>query len=343
MAQLLPNGRQQFLDANGNPLVGGLVYFYIPNTTTPKDTWQDAAKSALNTNPVVCDARGQATIYGDGDYRQILQDAAGNSIWDKTVSAPVEPYIYDQGSEPTTDIGDIWINGIGACRWNAGDSKYYRAFITQKAVVTSSTSITFDAYTKYVTLSGCGGGGGGGNAGSNASSGCGAGGGGGGAGASVTDYTVTITPGETVSIVIGAAGTGGAVSATNGNPGSAGGATSFGSYRTINGGGGGGGGSFSGGGSVASGGLGGGGTGSCGADAGLNVYGSGQGGVGGSSPFGAAGGAGKSSSTTGVAGGNAVGYGAGGGGGGGSIAGGSTFYAGGAGGNGAPGILIVEW
>lgn len=98
MAQLLPNGRQQFLDANGNPLVGGLVYFYIPNTTTPKDTWQDAAKSALNTNPVVCDARGQATIYGDGDYRQILKDAAGNSIWDKTVSAPATALSVQAGS-----------------------------------------------------------------------------------------------------------------------------------------------------------------------------------------------------------------------------------------------------
>jgi hypothetical protein len=87
MAQLLPNGNQQFIDANGNPLVGGLVYFYIPNTTTAKDTWQDAAQTTLNANPVVCDSRGQATIFGSGDYRQILKDSVGNSIWDKTVSS----------------------------------------------------------------------------------------------------------------------------------------------------------------------------------------------------------------------------------------------------------------
>lgn len=99
MAQLLPNGRQQFLDANGNPLAGGLVYFYIPNTTTPKDTWQDAGKSALNTNPVVCDARGQATIYGEGDYRQILQDAAGNQIWDKNTASPISASDAQAGAE----------------------------------------------------------------------------------------------------------------------------------------------------------------------------------------------------------------------------------------------------
>lgn len=85
-AQLLPNGRQQFVDQNGNPLVSGLVYFYVPNTTTPKNTWQDAGETVLNTNPIILDARGQATIFGSGDYRQVLTDAAGNTIWDKNIS-----------------------------------------------------------------------------------------------------------------------------------------------------------------------------------------------------------------------------------------------------------------
>jgi len=106
MAELIPNGCQQFLDANGNPLVGGLVYFYIPNTTTPKDTWQDAAKSALNTNPVVCDARGQATIYGEGSYRQILKDASGNQIWDKTVSPSA-----NQNGDGTQNFNVASLNG----------------------------------------------------------------------------------------------------------------------------------------------------------------------------------------------------------------------------------------
>lgn len=83
MASLLPNGKQQFLDASGAPLTSGTVTFYVPGTTTFKDTWQDAEGTILNTNPVVLDAAGEAVIYGDGEYRQIVQDSDGNTIWDQ--------------------------------------------------------------------------------------------------------------------------------------------------------------------------------------------------------------------------------------------------------------------
>lgn len=82
-ATLLPNGKQQFVNQNGAPLNGGLVYFYIPNTLTLKTTWQDAAKTIPNTNPVVLDALGQAVIYGAGQYRQILKDSLLNVLWDQ--------------------------------------------------------------------------------------------------------------------------------------------------------------------------------------------------------------------------------------------------------------------
>ena len=85
-ATLLPNGEQQFLDTNGLPLTGGSVYFYIPNTTTPKATWTDAGQTTLNTNPVVLNAAGRATIYGSGSYRQIVKDAGGAIIWDRVTA-----------------------------------------------------------------------------------------------------------------------------------------------------------------------------------------------------------------------------------------------------------------
>lgn len=83
MATLLPNGKQQFIDANGNPLASGSVSFYIPSTTTPKDTWQDSGATILNTNPIILDASGEAIIYGSGVYRQVVYDSAGNLIWDQ--------------------------------------------------------------------------------------------------------------------------------------------------------------------------------------------------------------------------------------------------------------------
>lgn len=82
---LLPNGKQAFTDANSRPLAGGQVFFYQANTLTPKDTYQDPAMTILNTNPVILDARGEATIFGTGAYRQILKDASAVTIWDKTL------------------------------------------------------------------------------------------------------------------------------------------------------------------------------------------------------------------------------------------------------------------
>ncbi|ARU23741.1 hypothetical protein RSSE_c3360 [Ralstonia solanacearum] len=82
-AALLPNAKAQFIDSTGKPLVGGKVYFYIPNTSTLKDTYQDSAQTILNTNPVVLDANGQAVIWGSGTYRQVVYDQNGNLIWDQ--------------------------------------------------------------------------------------------------------------------------------------------------------------------------------------------------------------------------------------------------------------------
>lgn len=88
-ASILPQGVTQFLDDDGNPLSTGKVYFYTPNTLTFKTTWQNAAKSITNTNPVDLDAGGRAIIYGDGSYRQIVKDSAGNTIYDAVTTAPL--------------------------------------------------------------------------------------------------------------------------------------------------------------------------------------------------------------------------------------------------------------
>lgn len=87
-ATLLPNGQQQFIDANGNPYVNGRVWFYsnYPACTVLKNTYQNEAGTQLNTNPVVLDAAGRATIFGSGAYCQVLKDSSGNTIWSKYTS-----------------------------------------------------------------------------------------------------------------------------------------------------------------------------------------------------------------------------------------------------------------
>lgn len=88
-ATLLPPGKSCFYDAAGAPLAAGTVAFYVPQTLSPKDTWQDAGQTILNTNPVALDASGCAIIYGNGSYRQILKDFNGVTIWDQPTSTSI--------------------------------------------------------------------------------------------------------------------------------------------------------------------------------------------------------------------------------------------------------------
>lgn len=99
-ASILPPGYTQYLDSNGKPLSAGKVYNYIPNTTTPKTTWQDAAETIPNANPVILDAGGRAKILGDGSYRQIVKDRNNVTIWDAVTSST------GSGSSAPTATGD---------------------------------------------------------------------------------------------------------------------------------------------------------------------------------------------------------------------------------------------
>jgi len=99
-ASILPPGYTQYLDSNGKPLSAGKVYNYIPSTTTPKTTWQDAAETIPNANPVILDAGGRAKILGDGSYRQIVKDRNNVTIWDAVTSST------GSGSTSPTATGD---------------------------------------------------------------------------------------------------------------------------------------------------------------------------------------------------------------------------------------------
>jgi putative cofactor-binding repeat protein len=81
MAVLLPEGKQSFTTNGSLPLSGGKVYTYEPGTSTPKDTFTTSAGTVANTNPVILDTRGEATIFWSGAYDVILKTAADVTIW----------------------------------------------------------------------------------------------------------------------------------------------------------------------------------------------------------------------------------------------------------------------
>lgn len=85
MSYLLPNGKQHFTDNNGKPLANGKVFHYFVGTNNPKGTFQDSGLTIPNTNPIILNARGEASIYGSGNYRQVLQSSSGAVIWDQVI------------------------------------------------------------------------------------------------------------------------------------------------------------------------------------------------------------------------------------------------------------------
>ncbi len=90
MAVLSPTPKTAFVDAAGEPLVGGQLYTYIAGTTTLQATYTDSTATTANTNPIILDSRGEANVWlGGAIYKFVLKDADGALIWTvDNISAP---------------------------------------------------------------------------------------------------------------------------------------------------------------------------------------------------------------------------------------------------------------
>lgn len=79
---------QTFLKADGTPYVGVRVFHYVAGgTTTNLDVYQNGNLTAPHNNPVVGDASGRVSFYGNGTYRLEVRTSTndGNLIlydWD---------------------------------------------------------------------------------------------------------------------------------------------------------------------------------------------------------------------------------------------------------------------
>lgn len=102
MANLIPNIKQKFFDANGLPLNGGKLYSYAAGTTTPQATYTDASEATPNTNPIILNANGEADIWLRSlSYKFTLTDSADVELW--TVDNVV---LISLGAITTTKLAD---------------------------------------------------------------------------------------------------------------------------------------------------------------------------------------------------------------------------------------------
>jgi hypothetical protein len=67
---------------DGTPLIGGKLYTYAANTSTPKASYVDPHFVTPNANPVVLDDQGAATVWLDGTYHLRLTDPEEVLVWD---------------------------------------------------------------------------------------------------------------------------------------------------------------------------------------------------------------------------------------------------------------------
>lgn len=115
-ASLLPVPIARFVDSNGLPLAGGLVYTYVTGTTTPLASYADATQTVLNTNPIVLDAQGQANIWIAGNYTINVTDA--NNV--------------QQNGYPVDNVQDL--------------------FTADNVTATSTTSVTISSTSQTFTI-----------------------------------------------------------------------------------------------------------------------------------------------------------------------------------------------
>ena len=117
VAVVMPEGKQSFTNSAGAPLAGGKVYTYDAGTNTPRQTFADAAGLVPNANPVILDARGEATIFWDGNYKVVLRDASDALIY--TVDGVATPETAGSAAALRADL----LNYVDAAK-GAGMSGY---------------------------------------------------------------------------------------------------------------------------------------------------------------------------------------------------------------------------
>lgn len=98
---------QQQVSAAGVPYIGGLLYFYLTETSTPLDTYSDVDLQTANANPVEAlddGSWGPIWLSQSQAYKVVLKDADGVQIWS---ADPVGPASGGAVQTVTGIIGEV--------------------------------------------------------------------------------------------------------------------------------------------------------------------------------------------------------------------------------------------
>lgn len=134
--------------STGLPMSGGLLYTYIAASGVSIPTYSDYTCTTPNTNPVVLNSDGDATIYGNQLYKLILyEDADGDGIPDGAAVWSFDNYnagVYNSNLLPATD--DTYDIGSGTSQFKNGyfDGTVYADALSLGGSITFETDNTMD-------------------------------------------------------------------------------------------------------------------------------------------------------------------------------------------------------
>lgn len=111
---------QQF-DNDGDPLAGGLLYFFQSGTTTPQSAFQDVALTIPHPNPIELDAGGRVPAFylADGSIKIRLADAAGVTILTSDGLLVIGPSS-GGGGGPSVDATTVLATGDVKAKYGTG-------------------------------------------------------------------------------------------------------------------------------------------------------------------------------------------------------------------------------
>jgi len=156
MALLSPNPKQQFFDANGEPLVGGKIYTYEAGTSTPVATYQDASGTTANTNPIILDSRGMCNIWllTTVSYKYVVKDSNDTLIFTTdnigvTLSTATfaAPPIIGNATPNSAYFTTIELSSTSASTINRGTTAERPATPVDGMIRYNSTTTKFEGYT----------------------------------------------------------------------------------------------------------------------------------------------------------------------------------------------------
>jgi len=102
----------QFIDANGQPYVGGFVYTYEAGTSTPKASYTDYSATVQNPNPVILDAAGSAFIWLKGAYKIVVTKANGDPGYTADNVISYTSYNFDGLTATVDDLNSTTTVGV---------------------------------------------------------------------------------------------------------------------------------------------------------------------------------------------------------------------------------------